>query len=143
MNCKRCQSETLSRNGIVRKKQRWRCQSCQYNFVAGDERSTWRENKYQRQKALSVLLVCMGLSYRAAGQVVGVVRNTIYQWFKSFAQSIELPESEAPVEVIEMDEMWHFLEKKRISSGFGRQQRLLLVQLDSSMSKWGVAEVLL
>jgi len=97
--------------------------------------------RYQKHKALVVLLVCMGLSYKAAGRVVGVVRNTVYDWFKTFASNIELPVPEGELDVVEMDEMWHFLQKKKTSSGFGKPQRLLLVQLDSSMSKWGIATV--
>ncbi len=129
------------RNGKTRGKQRWLCKGCQFNFVEGDERKTWREERYEKQKALAVLLVCLGLSYRAAGMVVGVVRNTVYEWFKAFAQKIELPQPEGPLETVEMDEMWHFLEKKRTSSGYGKPQRLLLVQLDSSMSKWGIVAI--
>jgi len=141
MDCKRCGAENVVRNGKIRCKQRWLCKACQFNFVEGDERKTWREERYEKQKALAVLLVCVGLSYRAAGMVVGVVRNTVYEWFKAFAQQIELPKPEGPLESVEMDEMWHFLEKKRTSVGSGRPQRLLLVQLDSSMSKWGIVAI--
>lgn len=139
--CKRCGSGTVVKNGMVRGKQRWCCKSCRLNFVAGDERGSWREERYHKQKALAILLVCMGLSYKAAGRVVGVVRNTVYEWFKAFAGQIKLPVSEGELDVVEMDEMWHFVQKKRTSSGFGRPQRLLLVQLDSSMSKWGIVTV--
>ena len=138
MICKRCGSCEVVKNGVVRGKQRWLCKGCGLNFVPGDERKTWREERYQKQKALAVLLVCVGLSYKAAGRVVGVVRNTVYEWFRAFASQIELPVPEGEVEVVEMDEMWHFLQKKKKSSGSGKPQRLLLVQLDSSMSKWGI-----
>jgi len=141
VGCKRCSSEELVKNGKVRGKQRWHCKSCQLNFVLGDERKVWREERYQRQKALAILLVCMGLSFRASGKVVGVVRNTVYEWFKSYARQIELPIPDGPLDVVELDEMWHFVEKKKISSGSGKPQRLLLVQLDSLMSKWGIATV--
>jgi transposase len=141
MNCKVCCSEAVVKNGKARGKQRWLCRECKLNFVEGDARQTWRAERYQRQKALAVLLVSLGLSYRASGLVVGVVRNTVYEWFKAFAGKIELPAPEGPLDVVEMDEMWHFVQKKRTSSGFGKPQRLLLVQLDSSMSRWGIAAV--
>lgn len=134
MNCKRCNKDKAIKNGIVRARQRWLCKECGFNFVQGDQRGLWREIRYQRQKALAILLVGLGLSYRAAGKVVGVVRNTAYQWFKRFAEKIELPSLQGSLEVVEMDE-------KRQSSGFGKPQRLLLVQLDSLMSKWAVAQV--
>jgi transposase len=133
--CKRCGSENGVKNGRVREKQRWLCKECGCNFTEGDRR---KERTTTQQRALAVLLVCVGLSYRAAGRIVGVVTNTVMVWFRKFAQSVELPEIEGDVEVVEMDEMWHFLQKKRTSAGSGKPQRLLLVQLDSSMSRWGI-----
>jgi transposase-like protein len=139
--CKRCESENTVKSGILRNKQRWLCKACNYNFVEGDERKTWRDTRYEKQRALATLLVCLGLSYRAAGLVVGVVRNTVYEWFKGFASNIELPKPEGKVDVVDMDEMWHFVQKKSKNAGYGKPQRLLMVQLDSSMSKWGIAAV--
>jgi transposase len=135
MNCKRCESAECVKNGRVRAKQRWLCKSCGCNFTEGDRR---KERCTSQQKALAILLVCMGLSFRAAGRIVGVVTNTVMVWFRSFAKTLELPEIEGRVDVVGMDEMWHFVKKKKTNSGFGKPQRLLLVQLDSSMSKWGV-----
>jgi transposase len=132
MECKRCEETESVKNGVVRGKQRWLCKSCGCNFTEGDRR---KERCTSQQKALAVLLVCMGLSFRAAGRIVGVVSNTAMVWFRTFAQSLELPEISGTVEVVEMDEMWHFVQKKRTNSGSGKPQRLLLVQLDSSMSK--------
>ncbi len=137
--CKRCNSDLTVKRGFVRQKQRWLCKSCGLNFVMGDERC--RTNP--AQKALACLLVCLGLSFRAAGLAVGVVRNTVMEWFKSFADEMDLPAIEGKLDFVEYDEMWHFLKKKRTSAGSGKPQRLLLVQLDSSMSKWGIAAVTL
>lgn len=135
MRCKRCEAEQAVKNGFVRDKQRWLCKACGLNFVVGDERKT---RFSEQRKALAVLLVCLGLSHRAAGKVVGVVRNTVGEWFKAFAQDIVLPVPEGSLDVVELDEMWHFLKKNQTSAGSGKPQRLLLVQLDSSMSKWGI-----
>jgi len=133
--CKRCESGSCVKNGRVREKQRWLCKECGCNFTAGDGR---KKRTTPQQRALAVLLVCVGLSYRTAGRIAGVVTNTVMVWFRKFAQSIELPKVDGDVEMVEMDEMWHFLQKKKTSVGSGRPQRLLLVQLDSSMSQWGI-----
>lgn len=141
-HCKRCESGRVVKSGKTRGKQRWKCKECRFNFVEGDERATWREEKYKKHRALAVLLVCLGLSFRAAGRVVGVVRNTVYEWFKQYAKGIELPVPQGDLDVVDMDEMWHFLQKKRKSSGSGRpSQRFVVVQLDSLMSKWGIVAV--
>jgi transposase len=135
MECKRCQGTECVKSGLIRGKQRWLCKECGCNFTEGDRR---KERTTPQQRALAVLLVSMGLSFRAAGRIVGVVTNTVMVWFRKFAESLDLPEIEGSVDVVDMDEMWHFIQKKRTSAGFGRPQRLLLVQLDSSMSKWGI-----
>ena len=135
MKCKRCEAVESVKNGIVRGKQRWLCKVCNCNFTEGDLR---KERTTQQQRALAVLLVCVGLSYRLAGRIVGVVTNTVMTWFRTFAEAIDLPEIEGDVEIVEMDEMWHFLQKKRENAGPGKPSQLLLVQLDSSMSQWGV-----
>jgi transposase len=138
MECKRCQHGHCIKNGVVRQKQRWLCKKCGCNFTQGDRR---KERARPQQKALAVLLVCMGLSFRAAGRMAGVATNTAMVWFRTFAQSLELPDITGTVEVVEMDEMWHFVQKKRTSCGSGKPQQLLLVSLDSSMSKWGIVAV--
>jgi len=135
MECKRCNEAKSVKNGMIRGKQRWLCKACGYNFTEGDKR---QERTTAQQRALAVLLVCVGLSYRVAGRITGVVTNTVMVWFRKFAQSIDLPEIEGSIDMVEMDEMWHFLKKKRESAGSGKPQQLLLVQLDSSMSKWGI-----
>ena len=138
MECKRCGETNSVKNGVVRGKQRWRCKSCSCNFTQGDLR---KERCSTQQRALAILLVNVGLSFQAAGRVVGVVRNTVMVWFRSFAQSLDLPEIEGTLDEVEMDEMWHFIQKKRTNAGSGKPQRLVLVQLDSSMSRWGIVAV--
>ncbi|HZZ75215.1 MAG TPA: hypothetical protein VFE04_04775 [Puia sp.] len=63
------------------------------------------------------------------------------EWFRDWAGSLELPKVEGPLDVVEFDEMHHFIQSKKTNAGFGKQQRLLLVQLDSSMSKWGIVAI--
>jgi transposase len=135
--CKRCESKIIVKSGIVREKQRWLCKECGYNFTEGDGRKQTSEAK----KALAVLLVCLGLSFRASGLVVKVGRSTVLRWFRTFAETLQLPAIAGNLDVVELDEMWHFLQKKKTSSGSGKPQRQLLVQLDSSMLKWGIATV--
>jgi transposase len=138
--CKRCQGEEVVRSGRIRNKQRWLCKACGLNFVEGEGRPGPKPASLEK-KSLAMLLVCLGLSFRAAGLVVGVVRNTVMEWFRDWAGSLELPRVEGPLDVVEFDEMHHFIHSKKTSAGYGKQQRLLLVQLDSSMSKWGIVAV--
>jgi transposase len=38
IKCKNCQNQKIVKNGIVRNKQRYRCNECGVNFVEGDKR---------------------------------------------------------------------------------------------------------
>ncbi|MDR3349881.1 MAG: hypothetical protein LBO03_09870, partial [Acidaminococcales bacterium] len=55
--CKNCKSESTVKNGIVREKQRYRCNKCGYNFVEGDDRTN---EKIAAKKAMCVLLHSLG-----------------------------------------------------------------------------------
>jgi transposase-like protein len=134
ISCKRCEERNLVKHGFVRQKQRWHCKNCGLNFVLGDERK--QENSHQ--KALACLLVCLGLSFRASGLVVSVTRNTVMNWFREFASTLRLPEIEkTEVDVVDFDEMHHFIQSKKTSFGSTKPpQRLLAVSLDCSMSRW-------
>jgi len=37
LKCKKCGSEKTTKNGFVRKNQRWKCKDCGYNFIVGDK----------------------------------------------------------------------------------------------------------
>ena len=37
-NCKKCESQHVTKNGFVRSKQCYRCKICGYNFINGDAR---------------------------------------------------------------------------------------------------------
>ena len=52
LKCKKCESESIVKNGKVRGKQRYLCKECGYNFVEGDARTN---EKIQAKKAMCVL----------------------------------------------------------------------------------------
>jgi len=51
--CKECKSEKVMKNGIVAKKQRYKCKTCGLNFREGDERTN---NAVAAKKAFCILL---------------------------------------------------------------------------------------
>lgn len=115
ITCKRCGATEYVKNGIVRGLQRDRCQSCQCNFTATPARG-----KPPAMKALTLLLYSMGnMSYRMIGRLLGTSHVSIYQWIRAEAEKLPAPKVPAEVEVVILDEMWHFLQKKRKNSGSG------------------------
>ena len=70
-----------------------------------------------------IRLYLEGVGFRGIERLTGVSNVTVMRWVKRLGDDIERlrPQSgecEA-VSVMELDEMWHFVQKKRISSGSG------------------------
>jgi transposase len=108
IKCKNCSCEKITRNGIVRGKQRYKCKECGYNFVIGDERTN--EN-IQALKALVVMIYSLGKgSYNMLGKFFKRDRSLIYRWIKEAGLSFDDPNADGDICEIEFDEMWHFLQ---------------------------------
>jgi transposase len=121
--CPVCQHAQVIKFGWVGELQRWQCKKCQYRFT----RTTFR-GKPASMKAMAIALHGLGLSFNAIGKLFCVSAQAVINWVRK--HTLDLPEIqiEQPVQVIELDEMWHFLEKKRTNSGFGKHS--ILVQID-------------
>lgn len=119
--CKSCASKERVKNGKVRGKQRWKCLTCGYNYTEGDRRKEWRTEKHPFLPTFSILLVGLGLSFRLTAKILGLSHVSVQRWFDSFTNHLEIkvPKAEE-VQVIELDEMWHFIQKKRANAGFGK-----------------------
>jgi transposase-like protein len=110
VECKNCKSTNTEKNGIKRKKQRYKCKECGYNFVIGNAHTSPQK---MAKKALVVLLYSIGKwSYSMLAKIFGVSNGTIHNWVVEVAKA--LPDAEIPPEIkeIEFDEMWHFIGKK-------------------------------
>lgn len=118
--CKKCKSDQYVKNGQVRGLQRYQCKLCKCNFTV-----TALRGKHPAMKALSVLLYSMGnMSYRMIGKLLGISHVSVYQWIRSEAEKLPSPTVAADVEIVMLDEMWHFIQKKQKNSGFG--ERMIL-----------------
>jgi insertion element IS1 protein InsB len=65
-------------------------------------------------KKKAVALYAAGLSYRAIGALVQVSHVSVQKWLERYIPEwcpLPEPESRRPV-ILELDEMWHFLQKK-------------------------------
>ena len=123
--CKRCQAADYVKNGIVRGLQRYRCKVCGCNFTATPARG-----KHPAMKALAILLYGMGnMSYRMIARLLGTSHVSIYEWIRTEAEKLPEPEIPADVELVTLDEMWHFLKKRAKNSGSGEQLILLSGEL--------------
>lgn len=72
-------------------------------------------------KQEAVGLYCTGLSMSAVGRRLGVSAQSVMRWIKEHARGhCPKPEPTGRATVVEIDEVWHFVEKRSASSGSGR-----------------------
>lgn len=108
LTCKECGSEDYVKSGTVRGKQRYKCKSCGLHFVRGDD----RVKVTPAGKALAVLLYGSGkASYGFIARLFGVSRTAVLNWVREFAAGLPEPEIDGDIERVQIDEMWHFINK--------------------------------
>ena len=111
ISCKNCQQTNTIKNGFVRGKQRYKCHTCHYTFVVGDER---HKLETDLKKALSVILYSLGkASFGFLAKLFGVSRTTPYYWIRDIAATTEEPVIASNIHEIDFDEMWHFVQSKK------------------------------
>lgn len=113
-NCPKCQQENPVKNGFVKGEQRWKCKACGFEFTRLTPRG-----KPLTMKALAITLSVSGMSFRAIGNILGVSGNTISDWVKVGVEALGPMPTPEKVTVVEYDEIWHFIQKKTKSSGYG------------------------
>ena len=118
MHCPKCRDTAAVKNGIVRGKQRYRCSSCGCNYT---QKSLSRIPLEVRKRCISLYLE--GVGFRGISRLTGVSHVTVMRWVKKLGDDIERlrPVADEPesVSVMELDEMWHFVQKKETNAGCG------------------------
>jgi transposase-like protein len=126
-NCKLCKSKEIKKNGKIRGKQRYKCKECGYTYVLGDERVKLNE----KVEAMVLLLYSTGKgSYRFIARLLGVSVYAVYSWIKRAGKKYNADEISINIKEIEIDEMWHYIQKKVINAGYLKD----LIELQKSVS---------
>ena len=64
-----------------------------------------------------------GLGFRSIGRILGVSNVAVLKWVKNIGKTVEELSSDSnktkSVEIMELDELWHFVSKKKTSVGSG------------------------
>jgi len=120
MHCKYCLDARLVKNGFVRGKQRFRCQSCFKNQVAGDERAKY-SNELKRT-AIAMYLNSSGI--RSIGRVLDVPFQLVAKWIenagKIVSQEILVRQMEPRhIGILEMDELYTYCQKNSSKCEYG------------------------
>jgi transposase-like protein len=116
MKCPKCSNEKHVKNGFMRGKQRYKCKVCGCNFT----QETLSRTPLQ-DKIYAIKLYLEGVGFRAIERLTQTPHTTVIYWVKTLGEQIERmkPEVNAQVMTVELDEMWHFIQKKRTSAGHG------------------------
>ena len=114
--CKKCNASEYVKAGFVKGEQRYKCKKCGCQFVP-----TRHKGKSKEEKLKAVWLYSHGLSFRTIAKFLKVSANAVIKWIKKFAEdnySKPVPSSDSVI--IELDEMWHFVDSKKDQFGFGK-----------------------
>jgi insertion element IS1 protein InsB len=107
--CPQCQSDRLVNNGSVAGKPKKLCKQCGFQFT----RTTPR-GKPLTMKINAVLWYLSGISMNRIAFLLQVSVQAVLNWIRTFAKAHEeKPEPTGKTIVLELDEMWHYLKKKR------------------------------
>jgi transposase-like protein len=115
VSCKKCLSEKVVKNGIIRRKQRYICRECGHIFTEGDKRTN---DGIIAKKAMCTILYLLGkASFNMLAHVFDTWPSLIYRWIVE--AGTKLPDTEVSGEIKEMefDEMAAFVGSKKTSFG--------------------------
>src|SRR4051812_34592314 len=113
--CKHWGSGSFVRNGMAAGHQRYRCKTCGRNFTATPPRG-----KPPAMKALAVLLYGLGnVSQGMIAKPLGVSHVAVYKWIKAAGEEAPAPSTTPEDNIVQIDEMWHFVNGKKTRFGSG------------------------
>lgn len=115
-NCLKCGSDHRVKNGKVKNQQRYKCKECGFQYTRLTPRGF-----STKDKTLALILYLSGLSMNMTAQIIGTTAQSVMRWIKDFYHHYkDLPQPQREVQEIELDEMHHFLIKKKKKFGSGK-----------------------
>ena len=115
LRCKHCGSGSFVRNGMANGRQRYRCKACGRSFT-----QTPARGKPPAMKALAVLLHALGnVSQGMIAKLPGVSHVAVYKWVRAAGEAAPAPSTTPEDNIVQIDEMWHFVDGKRTRFGSG------------------------
>jgi len=148
--CPKCQSDRVINNGSAAGKPKKRCQRCGYQFT----RTTPRGQPL-KTKINAVLFYLSGISMNHIAFLLRVSAQAVLNGIRAFAiEHYKKPEPTGNTIVLELDEMWHYLRKKRrklwiwkaldrdtgqlLDWECGRRDKATLQKLVDRLAQWDV-----
>ena len=115
MECPRCKSERIVKNGLRKDKQNYLGRDCNRQFL-----DVYDHRGYSPEvKEHCLTLYCNGMGFRGIERSTGVCHNTVINWVKEVSSQID-ENCEIP-ETAQLDELQTFVGSKKTKFGCGQQ----------------------
>ena len=120
--CKHCGSGIRVKNGYVQGKQRYKCKECRKTYREGDLRE-----RYSNEQRLRVIKWYLeGAGIMSIERMEGVPNPLIIKWVRKFSKLLRqklnetlIPDDAKDIQIIELDELFSYCQKKLTKSTFG------------------------
>ena len=112
--CPKCASGVI-KYGKTLGKQRWQCKDCKFQFTREKPKG-----KPLQVKLLAVFLYLSGMSFNAIAYLFKVSDVAVLKWVRQFAKDNERNIEPREIQILELDEMWHYVGSKKTNYGYGQ-----------------------
>ena len=134
MKCRKCGSDKNVKNGKRDGSQCYKCKGCGFQFTRETPKGVETE-----KRANAILLYVLDLSMNSIARMYKVHTSSVLYWIRNFALKVyDKPTPEGDV-VFELDEMWHFIQSKKLNVGSGRRIAALPINWLIGNAEIGVA----
>jgi transposase-like protein len=113
IKCPKCSSEGCTKDGMAKGRQRYYCKSCGYRHTVNYRGI----NPAVKRQALQLYLE--GLGFRSIGRILNCSHVAVYNWIKTYGESIESIRATAGVEVVELDGIQTCIDARKTIAGSG------------------------
>ena len=114
MHCPKCYADAGVKIGFVNGLQRYKYKNCGCQYT----RPTPHVQHIQT-KIFALLLYLSGVSMNMTGRIIGVTGQSVMRWIKAYDVAC-MQEQRAEMEEIKIDEMHHFVGRKKGFFGCGK-----------------------
>jgi transposase len=110
--CKVCSSRSCVKAGFIRKKQRYKCNTCKLFFTMGDG----RVHHEVSIKRLAVRMYVNNCGFRRISEILEVPLTTVFQWIRQAGTIVDAMvksgyDDAENIEILEMDELYTYVQK--------------------------------
>ena len=131
-NCKHCNSTKLTLSGIVKSKQRYKCKDCGKTSREGDKRII-----HSLEKKIKVIKSYLeGVGIRSIARLENISAPMVINLIRTFSKKLQeklqnqkVNEDIRNIEILEIDELFTYVQKKLPESTYG----LLLIETEMKL----------